>query len=117
MVVVLISTIKKREKNRMKKKNNEKDLNASVSLERSAREFEIFKSRVANAVLDYMEAQSDRDLIECLESSSTFLSNISVQMENVFDSQKQALQDQNGLFEIGDDLFSTCQQNASTTVH
>ena len=29
----------------------------------------IFKSRVANAVLDYMEAQSDSDLIECLEKS------------------------------------------------
>ena len=37
---------------------------------------EIFKSRVANAVLDYMEAQSDSDLIECLEKASIFLTNI-----------------------------------------
>ena len=117
MVVVLISIIKKREKNWMKKKNNQKGLNASVSLERSAREFEIFKSRIANAVLDYMEAQSDQDLLECLERSSMFLSNISTQVEKVFDNQKQAVIDQNDLFEIGNDLFSTCQQNASTTVH
>ena len=101
----------------MKKKNNEKDLNASVSLERTDREFEIFKSRVANAVLGYMEAQSDQDLVECLERSSLFLSNISTQVKKVFDNQKQAFIDQNDLFEIGDDLFSTCQQNASTTVH
>ena len=117
MVVVLISTIKKREKNWMKKKNNEKDLNASVSLERSAREFEIFKSRIANAVLGYMEAQSDQDLLECLEKSSMFLCNISTQVEKVFDNQKQDFIDQNDLFEIGDDLFSTGEQNASTTIH
>ncbi len=101
----------------MKKKNNEKDLNAGVSLERTDREFEIFKSRVANAVLGYMEAHSDQDLVECLERSSLFLSNISTQVKKVFDNQKQAFIDQNDLFDIGNDLFSTCQQNASTTVH
>ena len=101
----------------MKKKNNEKDFNASLSPERTDREFEIFKSKVANAVLDYMEAQSDQDLVECLERSSLFLSNISTQVKKVFDNQKQAFIDQNDLFEIGNDLFSTCQQNASTTVH
>ena len=101
----------------MKKKNNEKDFNASLSPERTDREFEIFKSKVANAVLDYMEAQSDQDLVECLERSSLFLSNISTQVKKVFDNQKQAFIDQNDLFEIGNDLFLTCQQNASTTVH
>ena len=101
----------------MKKKNNKKALDARVPLDRSVREFEIFKSRVANAVLGYMEAQSDQDLLECLERSSMFLSNISAQVKNVFDHQKQAYIDQNDLFEIGDDLLSTCQQNASTTVH
>ena len=101
----------------MKKKKNEKAPNVNVSLENPVREFEIFKSRVANAVLGYMEAQSDRDLTECLARSSTFLSNISMQIEKAFDCQKQALRDQHALFEIGDDLFSTCQHDASTTVH
>ena len=117
MVVVLISTINKREKNWMKKKNNEKDLNASVSLERSAREFEIFKSRVADAVLDFMEAHSDSDLIDCLEKSSLFLTNISGQMEKVFDNQKKTITDQNDLFEIGDDLFPTSKQAGSNSIH
>ena len=78
---------------------------------------EIFKSRVANAVLDYMEAQSDSDLIECLEKASIFLNNISLQMENVFDNQKQSLKDQNDVFDIGDDLFSINKQVSSSTIH
>ena len=78
---------------------------------------EIFKSRVANAVLDYMEAQSDSDLIECLEKASIFLNNISLQMENVFDNQKQSFKDQNDVFDIGDDLFSENKQMSSSTIH
>ena len=101
----------------MKKRNNKKILEAKGSPDSFVRDFEIFKSRVANAVLGYMEAQSDQDLLECLERSSMFLSNISTQVEKVFDNQRQAFIDQNDLFEIGDDLFSTCQQNASTTIH
>ncbi len=103
----------------MVKNNNKKasSANSLVSRDHSVREFEIFKSRVANAVLDYMEAQSDLDLLACLEKSSFFLTNISVQMEKVFDNQKQAVTDQNDVFEIGDDLFSTCQHSGSNSLH
>ena len=81
------------------------------------KDIEIFKSRVANAVLDYMEAQSDSDLIECLEKASIFLNNISLQMENVFDNQKQSFKDQNDVFDIGDDLFSVNKKMSSSTIH
>ena len=81
------------------------------------KDIEIFKSRVANAVLDYMEAQSDSDLIECLEKASMFLNNISLQMENVFDNKKQSFKDQNDAFDIGDDLFSVNKQMSSSTIH
>tara|TARA_B100001063_G_scaffold204492_1_gene199051 strand:+ start:230 stop:541 length:312 start_codon:yes stop_codon:yes gene_type:complete len=91
--------------------------NTSVSVDHSAKVFEIFKSRVANAVLDYMEEQSDLDLLDCLEKSSMFLTNISVQMEKVFHSQNQSIKDQNDLFELGDDLFSASQQTSSNTIH
>ena len=80
-------------------------------------DIEIFKSRVANAVLDYMEAQSDSDLIECLEKACIFLNDISLQMANVFDNQKQFFKDQNDMFEIGDDLFSINKQVSSSTIH
>ena len=103
----------------MKNDNDKKSSNAntSVSLDHDVREFELFKSRVANAVLDYMEAQSDLDLLECLEKSSMFLTNISVQMEKVFDKQKVCVTDENDMFEIADDLFSTSQQTSSSTIH
>ena len=103
----------------MKKNNkqNASNANASVSSGNSVGEFEIFKSRVSNAVLDYMEAQSDLDLLECLEKSNMFLTNISVQMEKVFDNQKQTIVDQSDLFDIGDDLFSTTQETSSNTIH
>ena len=81
------------------------------------KDIEMFKSRVANAVLDYMEAQSDSELIECLEKASIFLTNISLQMENVFDNQKQSLEDQKDVFDIGDDLFSINKQVSSSTIH
>ena len=81
------------------------------------KDFEIFKSRVANAVLDYMESQSDPDLIECLEKANIFLTNISMQMENVFSKQKHSFKDQNEMFEIVDDFFSTNQQTLSNTIH
>ena len=81
------------------------------------KDIEIFKSRVANAVLDYMEAQIDSDLIECLETASVFLNNISLQMENVFDNQKQSFKDQNDVFDIGDDLFSINKQVSSSPIH
>ena len=81
------------------------------------KDIEIFKSRVANAVLDYMEAQIDSDLIECLEKASIFLTNISLQMENVFDNQRQPIYDQNDVFDIADDLFSINKQVSSSTIH
>ena len=81
------------------------------------KDFEIFKSRAANAVLDYMDSQSDSELIECLEKASIFLTNISIQMENVFSKQKQSFKDQNEMFEVVDDLFSTNQQTLSNTIH
>ena len=80
-------------------------------------DFEIFKSRVANAVLDYMDSHSDSDLIECLGKASIFLTNISIQMENVFSKEKQLFKDQSEMFEIVDDLFSTNQYTLSNTVH
>ena len=90
---------------------------ASVSSDHSAKVFEIFKSRVANAVLDYMEEQSDLELLDCLGKSKMFLTNISVQIEKVFDNQNQSIKDQNDLFEVGDDLFSASQQTSSNTIH
>ena len=81
------------------------------------KDFEIFKSRVANTVLDYMDSQSDSDLIECLEKASIFLTNISIQMENVFRKEKQLFKDQSEMFEIVDDLFSTNQHTLSNAIH
>ena len=102
------------------KKNSNKIITSSNELasgDRVNKDFEIFKSRVANAVLDYMEAQSDSDLIECLEKATIFLTNISLQIENVFDSQKQSFKDQKDVFDIGDDLFSINKQVSSNTIH
>ena len=103
----------------MKKFNIKKNSSAkaSVSSDHSGKAFEIFKSRVANAVLDYMEEQSDTDLLKCLEKSSVFLTNISVQMDKVFNNQNPAITDQNDLSELGDDLFSASQQTSSNTIH
>ncbi len=103
----------------MKKNSNKIIMNTNVlaSGDHVTKDIEIFKSRVANAVLDYMEAQSDSDLIECLEKASIFLTNISLQMENVFDNQKQPINDQNDVFDIADDLFSTNKQETSRTFH
>ena len=81
------------------------------------REIEIFKSRVANAVLDYMEGQNDLELIDCLEKASNFLNHISLKMETVFDNQKQTLKDQNDLFDIGEDLFSINKKVTPSTIH
>tara|TARA_B100000575_G_scaffold23827_1_gene16192 strand:- start:298 stop:609 length:312 start_codon:yes stop_codon:yes gene_type:complete len=103
----------------MKKNSNKIIINTNelASGDHVNKDIEIFKSRVANAVLDYMEAQSDSDLIECLEKASIFLTNISLQMENVFDNQKQSFKDHNDVFDIGDDLFSTNNQVSSNTIH
>ena len=103
----------------MKKHNTKKtsSVKASGSSDHSSKVFEIFKSRVANAILDYMEEQSDLELLDCLGKSKMFLTNISVQMEKVFDNQNQSIKDQNDLFEVGDDLFSASQQTSSNTIH
>jgi len=103
----------------MKKNSNNIIMNTNelASVGHVNKDIEIFKSRVANAILDYMEAQSDSDLIECLEKASIFLTNISLQMENVFDNQKQSFKDQNDVFDIGDDLFSINKQVSSSTIH
>jgi len=87
------------------------------SVDHDNKDFEIFKSRVANAVLDYMESQSDSDLIECLEKGKIFLTNIAIQMENVVSIQKQPFRDQNEMIEVVDDLFSANQQKLSNTIH
>ena len=91
--------------------------NQLASVDHLNKDIETLKSRVANAVLDYMEAQSDSDLIESLEKASIFLTNISMQMENVFDSQKQLFKDHNDIFDIGDDLFSISKHLTSNTIH
>ena len=103
----------------MKKYNNKTimDTNQLASVDHVNKDIEIFKSRVANAALDYMEAQSDSDLIECLEKASIFLTNISLQMESVFDNQKQPINNQNDVFDIADDLFSINKQVTSRTFH
>ncbi len=103
----------------MKKNSNKIIMNTNelASEGHVNKDIEIFKSRVANAVLDYMESQSDSELIECLEKASIFLNNISLQMENVFDNQKQYFKDQNDVFDIGDDLFSINKQVSSSTIH
>ena len=55
----------------MKKNSNKIIMNTNelASGDQVDKDIEIFKSRVANAVLDYMEAQSDSDLLECLEKA------------------------------------------------
>ena len=102
----------KKDSNKIIVKTNDLGLADEVT-----KDFETFKSIVANAVLDYMESQSDSDLIECIEKASIFLTNISLQMENVFNNQKQALKDQNDMLEVVDDLFSTKQQTLSNSIH
>ena len=102
------------------KKNSNKIImktNDMGSVDHDNKDFEIFKSRVANAVLDYMESQSDPDLIECLEKGKIFLTNIAIQMENVVSIQKQPFKDQNEMIEVVDDLFSANQQKLSNTIH
>ena len=103
----------------MKKVNNKRITNTNDlrALDSITKDFEIFKSRVANAVLDYMEMQSDTELVECLEKTSVFLNNISIQMENVLDDKDHTFTGQNDLFETGDDLFLTDQQAFSNTIH
>ena len=87
------------------------------AIDNVTKNFEIFKSRVANAILDYIEMQSDTELVECLEKTSTFLNNITNQMEKVFECQGQASKNHNDLFEIGDDLFSTNKSASSDAIH
>ena len=103
----------------MKKSTKKIKINNSGvgSTNHETKEIEIFKSRVANAVLDYMEAQHDLELFECLEKASIFLTHISLQIEKVFNNQKQALKDQDDLFEIADDMFSTNEQRSPHTIH
>ena len=103
----------------MKKVSNKRIMNTNDlgALDNVTKDFEIFKSRVANAVLDYMEMQSDSELVECLEKTSMFLNNISYQMEKVFECQEQATKKNNDLFEIGDDLFSTNKSASSNAIH
>ena len=103
----------------MKKVSNKRIINTNdlEALDNVNKDFEIFKSRVANAVLDYMEMQSDTELVECLEKTSMFLNNISFQMEKVFECQEQASKNHNDLFEIGDDLFSSNKSASSNAIH
>ena len=44
-------------------------------------EFDIFKSKVANAMLDYMDSQCDPQLFESLEKASHFFNDITIEME------------------------------------
>ena len=102
------------------KKNSKRSFtntNDFESLHNVTEDFEIFKSRIANAILDYIETQEDSELVECLEKTRVFLNNISFQMEKVLDNQEQALEAQKELSEIGDDLFSTIQHSSYNTIH
>ena len=103
----------------MKKDSNKiiMKTNDMGSVDHDNKDFEIFKSRVANAVLDYMESQSDSDLLECLEKGKIFLTNIAIQMEDVVSIQKEPFRDQNEMIEVVDDLFSANQQKLSNTIH
>ena len=103
----------------MKKNSNRNFTNTNdfESLDNVTEDFEIFKSRIANAVLDYIESQNDAELVECLQKTRVFLNNISFQMEKVFDNQEQALETQKELLEIGDDLFSTIHHSSYSTIH
>jgi len=103
----------------MKKVSNKRIMNTNdlEALDNVTKDFEIFKSRVANAVLDYMEMQSDTELVECLEKTSMFLNNISFQMEKVFECHGKASENHNDLFEIGDDLFSSNKSASSNAIH
>ena len=103
----------------MKTRSDKKIMNTNElgTLDNATKNFEIFKSRVANAILDYIEMQSDTELVECLEKTNTFLNNISYQMEKVFECQEQASKNHNELFEISDDLFSTNQSASSNAIH
>ena len=103
----------------MKKVSNKSIMNTDdlEALDKVTKDFEIFKSRVANAVLDYMEMQSDTELVECLEKTSLFLNNISFQMEKVFECHGQASKNHDDLFEIGDDLFSSNKSVSFNAIH
>ena len=103
----------------MKTRNKKKIMNTNDfgALDNATKNFEIFKSRVANAILDYIEMQSDTELVKCLENTSMFLNNISNQMEKVFECQEQASKNHNDLFEIGDDLFSSNKSTSSNAIH
>ena len=103
----------------MKKLNDQKILKKedSISSSHSIDDFEIFKSRVANAILDYMEAHRDPKLIECLEKASGFLINTADQIEKVFDSESQTFSRQDELFEIGSDLLLESKGVSSKTIH
>ena len=103
--------------NEESKKQRIMNTNDLRALDNVTKDFEIFKSRVANAVLDYMEMQSDSELVECLEKTTMFLNNISFQMGKVFECQEQAAKNHNDLFEIGDDLFSTNKSASSNAIH
>ena len=103
----------------MKKVSNKRITNTNDlrALDSSTKDFEIFKSKVANAILDYLEMRSDKELVECLEKTSMFLNNISFQMEKVFECQEKVSKNHNDLFEIGDDLFSTSKSASSNAIH
>ena len=60
--IAILSRIYEKDSNKIIVKTNDLGLADDVN-----KDFETFKSIVANAVLDYMESQSDSDLIECLE--------------------------------------------------
>ena len=80
-------------------------------------EFDIFKSRVANAMLDYMDSQCDPQLFESLEKVSRFFNDITTEMEKVFSVDNQELTNSENLFEIGEDLFASIKTISSDLVH
>ena len=103
----------------MKKSNDQKKFEKGdlFSSSHSLDDFEIFKSRVANAILDYMEAHRDPKLLECLEKASCFLINTADQIDKVFDIESQTLSREEELFEIGSDLLLEVKGFSSKTIH
>ncbi len=101
-------------KNTHTKKSSEEEI---YSPSYHSEEFDIFKSRVASAALDYMESHSDPELIDGLEKASQFFINISKQIENAFDPIRDAPSNQDNVFEIGEDLLLSNEIISSHLVH
>lgn len=103
----------------MNKTNNGKKYKTGKSLRSNhlSEEFKIFKSRVANALLQFIESGTDTELMKRLDKANSFLINTSDQMEKIFSFNKSAYSEQSELFEIADDLFNSERVPSSNSIH